>query len=132
MKPDVQMSRIADDQHLQLLSIFHYVLAGITALCSLFPIFHFFMGVLMLSGAFEGADDQQFPATIFGLMFVIIPALIIASAWPWRCRSLLPGASWLADVDTHSVWSLGHSSVVSFPLARCWAFSQSSSWCAPV
>jgi len=37
-----------DKQHLKLLSIFHYVLAGISVLVSLFPVFHLVLGIMMV------------------------------------------------------------------------------------
>lgn len=37
-----------DEQHLKLLSVFHYVLGGIAALVSLFPVFHLVLGIMMV------------------------------------------------------------------------------------
>ena len=37
-----------DEQHLKLLSIFHYVLAGLAALISLFPVIHLALGIMMV------------------------------------------------------------------------------------
>lgn len=50
-----------DDQQLQLLSIFHYVVGGLLALFALFPVIHLVMGLGMMTGSFpaEGADDPQ-------------------------------------------------------------------------
>jgi hypothetical protein len=39
-----------DDEQLHLLSVFHYVLAGIGSLVSLFPLIYFGMGLAMMSG----------------------------------------------------------------------------------
>jgi hypothetical protein len=39
-----------DDEQLHLLSVFHYVLAGICSLVSLFPLIYFGMGLAMMSG----------------------------------------------------------------------------------
>jgi hypothetical protein len=36
----MQPSLNVDYEHLRLLSIFHYVVGGITAVCSLFPLIH--------------------------------------------------------------------------------------------
>jgi hypothetical protein len=69
-----------DIQHLNILSIFHYVVAGIAALFSLFPIFHLLMGISMLTGGFfpeEAQAGMQFPFSLFGLMFTLIPAAMI-------------------------------------------------------
>jgi hypothetical protein len=37
-----------DEEHLRLLSIFHYVVAGLAALFALFPIFHLILGLFMI------------------------------------------------------------------------------------
>lgn len=72
----------ADQQHLKLLSIFHYVVGGICCLFGFFPIIHLLMGVLMLSGAFgaENANDEV-PLRIMGCFFLIFPMLFMISAW---------------------------------------------------
>ena len=47
----VSTTATAEDlQQLKLLSIFHYVLAGITGLFSLFPLIHLFMGLAIVTG----------------------------------------------------------------------------------
>ncbi len=69
-----------DDNHLQLLSIFHYVLGGLVALISLFPIFHLLCGllflVLPLLGT-EGDVKEAAPIMAIGGIFVLIPLAII-------------------------------------------------------
>jgi hypothetical protein len=49
-----------DDEHLRLLSVFHYVLGGITALFALFPVFHLVFGlvILLLPARLESAEDD--------------------------------------------------------------------------
>jgi len=37
-----------DESHLKLLSIFHYILAGLSALISLFPVIHLALGIMMV------------------------------------------------------------------------------------
>lgn len=45
-------------EHLRLLSIFHYVLAGVTALASLLPIFHLILGIGILTGAIDSSESE--------------------------------------------------------------------------
>ena len=40
-----------DDEHLRLLSIFHYVLAGLAGVFGLFPIIHLAVGLTLQAGA---------------------------------------------------------------------------------
>ena len=37
-----------DEEHLKLLSIFHYVLGGISALCAFIPVIHLTIGLMMI------------------------------------------------------------------------------------
>ncbi|MBE7551353.1 MAG: hypothetical protein HS126_09805 [Anaerolineales bacterium] len=71
-----------DEQYLQILSIFHFIVGGLTALFACFPIFHLAIGLGMLTGGFgPTSPDEPFPVQLFGLMFVIIPAMIILMGW---------------------------------------------------
>jgi hypothetical protein len=65
-----------DQLHLRLLSIFHYVVAGIVGLMALIPVFHLVVGVALMTGAFESEADE--PAARFaGLFFVIFSTTMI-------------------------------------------------------
>src|SRR5713226_1439963 len=77
-----------DEENLRLLSIFHYVVAGLSALFSLFPLFYVAMGALMLCGKLDAAHPDPagrpfgwvliaFGAIFFlmGLTFVVCVAL---------------------------------------------------------
>jgi len=82
-----------DLQHLKILSVFHYVVAGIAAIFACFPIFHLMMGISMLSGGFDIPDDPSmpFPFRIFGLMFTLIPAVIILFGWAFAISMAVAG-----------------------------------------
>lgn len=69
-----------DVQHLKLLSIFHYIVAGITFLFGCIPIIHLVMGIAMMFGGMTDNRGQQ-PPFIFGLLFTCIPACFICFAW---------------------------------------------------
>jgi len=71
-----------DEEHLKLLSIFHYVVGGIAAFFAFFPIIHLVIGIAMLTGGFEKASaDEEFPAFVFGLMFVLMASFIMLCGW---------------------------------------------------
>ena len=66
-----------DKEHLRILSIVYYVLAGLTALFSLIPIIHVIMGIVMLT--VPGSEDVK---TVhgpegMGWFFIIIGGSII-------------------------------------------------------
>jgi hypothetical protein len=80
--------------NLNILSIFHYVFAGITGLTACFPIFHLIMGLTMLFGDFypqEVSPEMPFPFEVFGLMFTIIPAAIILLGWAFAIAAAISG-----------------------------------------
>ncbi|MCP4416957.1 MAG: hypothetical protein GY805_10065 [Chloroflexi bacterium] len=83
-----------DLEHLKILSIFHYVVAGFAALFASFPIIHLVIGLSMLSGNFFGEDipSEAFPeAELFGLMFTIIPAVMILLGWAFAIALVFAG-----------------------------------------
>ncbi len=64
-----------DEEHLKLLSIFHYVVGGIFGLVACIPLIHFTIGLAMLAGAIEGAPRFA------GLMLVMMSIFFIAAGW---------------------------------------------------
>jgi hypothetical protein len=50
-----------DNEHLRLLSIFHYIVGGLAALFSFFPLFYVGMGWLMLYAAHQPAKPGESP-----------------------------------------------------------------------
>lgn len=68
-----------DHDHLKLLSAFHYVVAGMTALFSLFPIIHLIVGIsLILGGDKMATDGGEPPPAFLGWAFAIVGGSIIA------------------------------------------------------
>ena len=61
-----------DAEHLRLLSIFHYIAGGVTALFALFPAIHLFMGIAMVTGRFDGGRIRRKRASSVGS----------SSSWP--------------------------------------------------
>lgn len=64
-----------DLEHLRMLSIFHYVIGGITAVFSLIPVIHLVLGLALATGRLEGTDPE---ARIFGLFFAAFAIVVIA------------------------------------------------------
>jgi len=66
-----------DDEHLRLLSIFHYVVAGMAGLFAMFPIFHLIIGLVFVFAPNKfGGNGQSAPAFL-GWFFVIFAATFI-------------------------------------------------------
>ena len=64
-------------EQLRLLSIFHYVLAGVAGLFSLFPLIHVGIGIAMVSGKLPFGGKGPTPPEAFGWFFVVLGALFI-------------------------------------------------------
>jgi hypothetical protein len=67
-----------DSEHLKLLAIFHYVVAGMTALFACIPFIHFFMGLAMVSGALGVSDPEVLP---IGIFLMVLAGLLILAGW---------------------------------------------------
>ena len=65
-----------DEEHLKLLSTFHYILAGMTGLFALFPIFHLIAGLVMIVASSTYTGNGPSPA-IVGWIFVVFAILFI-------------------------------------------------------
>ena len=64
-----------DEQHLRLLSISHYVVAGLAGLFSLLPVFHLVIGLGLVSGSLETNDEW---GSVLGLFLAVIAVVMIA------------------------------------------------------
>ena len=84
-----------DLDNLKMLSIFHYVVAGLIALFACIPIIHLTMGIMFLSGAIPEQPHQpnqpEFPVKLFGLMFTIIPLIFILGGWALAICTFIAG-----------------------------------------
>jgi len=69
-----------DDEHLKLLSVFHYVLAGIAALFGSFPLIHVAMGIALVAGAFP-TDSSDGPPPEIGWIFIVMGGLFVLGGW---------------------------------------------------
>src|SRR5205823_8664068 len=58
-----------EEQYLQLLAIFHYIVGGLAAFFACFPLIHLSIGVVMVCGGFSG---NQPPPAIVGWLFIIL------------------------------------------------------------
>jgi hypothetical protein len=73
------MAESRHEEHLRLLTIFHYVVAGLAALFACFPLLHLSVGIAMVTGALGNGDAG--PPAAFGWFFVIVSAVFILGGW---------------------------------------------------
>ncbi len=82
-----------DLEHLKLLSIFHYVVAGLMALVACFPVIHLAIGIAFLTGNMPEPKGAAPPPKLFGIMFTLIPAIFIVTGWVMVIFVALAGRS---------------------------------------
>ena len=75
------MKENKDDEHLRLLSIFHYVVGGLAGFFALFPILHLIFGLLMVLAPEQWTSEGTPPPAFFGWMFILFPAVFIVMGW---------------------------------------------------
>jgi hypothetical protein len=80
---DKQPSSIAsgmnrDEEHLQLLAIFHYVVAGLAALFSFFPLLYTTVGAIFIFAARHGTakPGEDLPPEFLGWIFAVLGSLL--------------------------------------------------------
>jgi len=76
--------RAKDEEHLRLLAIFHYVVAGIGALFACFPLIHVAMGLMFMflpATVAPAKEPNNLPPQLFGLLFVVMGGLMAAIGW---------------------------------------------------
>lgn len=73
-------TRTQDAEQLRLLSIFHYVVAGLAALFACIPLFHLFFGIAMVTGWGDFAHQDPV-AGVMGWFFIVFAALFILFGW---------------------------------------------------
>lgn len=66
-----------DEEHLRLLSIFHYVVGGLAGLCALIPIIHVVLGLFFVFAPEKVQGNGQPPPAFVGWMFVILGAVFV-------------------------------------------------------
>ncbi len=82
---------IIDNEHLRLLSIFYYIMGGITCFYGLFPILHLIMGIAMIKLAPTAESASESSPEIVGWFMVIIASVIIVLGLTLGILQILTG-----------------------------------------
>jgi hypothetical protein len=83
--------QIVDNEHVKLLSIFHYVLGGLTAFFGCFPIIHVAMGLFLILAPEKFGPGSQQPPAFMGWFFFILGGFFILVGWTLAILILLVG-----------------------------------------
>ncbi len=80
-----------DAEHLKLLSIFHYVVAGIAAFFACFPIIHLVLGLFMVIAPERFGPSPNSPPAFMGWFFVAFGTFFILAGWTFAVFVLITG-----------------------------------------
>ena len=92
-----------DKEHLQLLAIFHYVVAGLAALFSFFPLLYTTVGAIFIFAARHGTakPGEDLPPEFLGWIFAVLGSLLFLMGIAMAISILTAGRS-LALRKRHS------------------------------
>lgn len=79
-----------DQQHLDLLSIFHYIVGGLALVFSFFPVLHLAMGIAMVTGTLDTNSDDGFPI-LFGWFFIAMALGVILTGIAYSVCTIVAG-----------------------------------------
>jgi len=84
-----------DTEHLNLLAIFHYVVAGLAALFSFFPLLYTTVGVIFIFAARHGTakSGEDLPPEFLGWIFAVLGALLFLIGIAMAICILIAGRS---------------------------------------
>ncbi len=83
--------QLIDHEHLKLLSIFHYVLGGLSAFFACFPIIHLALGLFILLAPDKFGHRNEQPPEFIGWIFVIMASFFILAGWAFAVLVLIAG-----------------------------------------
>jgi hypothetical protein len=79
-----------DREHLRLLVIFYYVVAGMAGLFSLFPLIHLAIGIAAVTGHLDNRNGQPLPVLV-GWFFIVFAAVWMTCGFSFAICLVLAG-----------------------------------------
>lgn len=70
-----------DAEHLRLLSILHYVMAGLMSFVACFPIIHFVIGGTLFFASLAGHGKDGAPPALVGGFFMLVAGTVMLVGW---------------------------------------------------
>lgn len=89
--PSPKPQQDTDNEHLKLLSTFHYVVSGMAALFGCFPIFHLILGLFFILAPEKLGHGSQQPPAFIGWFFVGFASVFILLGWTFAVLLLIAG-----------------------------------------
>jgi len=70
-----------DEEHLRLLSIFHYAVGGLAALFGCFPIIHLGLGIALVFDPQVFGPAKKPPPAFIGWLFIVVAGTLMLAGW---------------------------------------------------
>jgi hypothetical protein len=83
--------QILDNEHLKLLSIFHYVKGGISAFFSCFFLIYLVFGLFFIFAPHVFGHGKDQPPAFMGWLFVFLGSLFLLFGWTFAALTLIAG-----------------------------------------
>jgi hypothetical protein len=83
--------QILDNEHLKLLSIFHYLKGGISAFFSCIPIIHVILGLFFIFAPHVFGHGKDQPPAFLGWLFLILGSFLICLGWTFAALVVFAG-----------------------------------------
>ena len=80
-----------DEDHLRLLSLFHYVVGGLAALFALFPVFHMLFGLFLVLAPDKFGNKGDAPPAFVGWFLMAFAACFMIAGWTFATLVILTG-----------------------------------------
>ena len=96
VRPPAPPARSPDAEHVRMLAIFHFVLAGMKALFACFPLIHLAIGIFMVAAPQSMRDSHGGPPpAAIGWFFIAFASVFILVGWTLAILTALAGRSLL-------------------------------------
>jgi hypothetical protein len=83
--------QILDNEHLKLLSIFHYVVSALAAFFACLPIIHLVLGLFFIIAPEKLGHGSNQPPALIGWFFVAFASVFILLGWTFAVLVLIAG-----------------------------------------
>lgn len=114
--PPPHPQTLQDAEHLKLLAIFHYVMAGLLMMVGCAFIFHVVIGGVMVSGGLGSGPTSGGPPKEFGWFFIVAGCLAMLFFWALGVAHFLAGRWLSARRNWTFCFVVACISCLSFPL----------------
>src|SRR5215471_17903099 len=90
---DAQLNQqqVLDNEHLRLLSIFHYVVGGLMALCACIPIIHLLLGLGLVASPHWFGTGHNAPPAFLGWFLMMIGGCLVTVGWAFAIVVIIAG-----------------------------------------